>query len=179
MPGRRHFAQEEPRIRDQMIDDHFVAQFIIVEWAVSVVTQDPVEMRMLGKLVHPMQPVDGERAVDHNAARHYIDAAKEVGIRATAQHGQILIVQEEPECVPAKTISRRWCTDPAAGVARVDEMSLGFDRSARAWQRPDSRSTFVDPPQETWTFSSSRSHEFTHVGDGADDHARTDGLNDI
>ena len=67
---------------------------IIVGCAVSVVIRDALEMRMLGKYVHRMQPVDGKRTVDHNAGRHDIDAAKELGVGAMAQHGQMLVVQE-------------------------------------------------------------------------------------
>src|ERR1700730_15038841 len=36
-PWRGYLAQEEPRIRDQMIDDHFAAQLIRVGRAVSLV----------------------------------------------------------------------------------------------------------------------------------------------
>ena len=36
-PWRRYLAQEELRVRDQMIDDHFAAQLIRVGWAVSLV----------------------------------------------------------------------------------------------------------------------------------------------
>ena len=58
-------------------------------------------------------------------------------------------------------------------------MDLGFDGCIRAWQGPDFRSTFVDPAQETWTFSLSRPHIFAEVGNRAEHHARIDGLNHI
>src|ERR1700730_16361558 len=117
-------------------------------------------MRMLGKLVHSMQPVDGERAVDHNVARHNVNAANEIGVGASEKRGQMLVVQEKLKRIPAKAIARCRSPHPVADVARFYEMDLGFDRCIRTWQRPDFGSTFVDPPQETWTFSPSRPHAF-------------------
>src|SRR5438046_1498398 len=58
-------------------------------------------------------------------------------------------------------------------------MDRGFDGCIGAWQRPDVRSTFVDPSQETWTYSPSRPHIFAQIGNGAKYHARIDGLNHI
>ena len=136
-------------------------------------------MRMLGKLVHPMQPVDAERAVDHNAARHQANSANEIGVGASEKRRQMLVVQEKLKRIPAKTIARCRRPHPVAGVTRFDEMDLGFDGCIKAWQRPDFRSTFVDPPQETWTFPPSRPHICAQVGNSAEHHARIDGLNHI
>src|ERR1700730_19453284 len=111
-----------------------------------------------------MQPVDAKRAVDHNAARHQANSANEVGIGASEKRRQMFVVQEKLTSTPAKTIARCRRPHPVAGVARFDEMDLGFDGCTRAWQRPDLRSTFVDLPQETRTFSPSRAKLFAEVG---------------
>ena len=77
--------QEEFGLRDQMINDQFAADKIIVRYAASFVIQHAEEIWMLGKDIHPMQPVDGERAVDHNASHQQAHSANEIGIRAAAK----------------------------------------------------------------------------------------------
>src|SRR2546430_13095043 len=58
VPRRRHLGHKELRVRYEMIHDHFAACLVMVGWPSSVITYDPVEMGVLGKYVHPMQPIN-------------------------------------------------------------------------------------------------------------------------